>query len=501
MPRLADVIRDRNISYNAGLGNFCDIGVFGNGFSPKDLGPRKFVPTTEAPGGRYIYCAPTGSGTAATIGSPCSITTASTLAQPGDIVLMRGGAYPFQSGGWVIGCNGNAQNPIIFEPYVGEVVSIDGSSVAPLPGISYLDLTGNFVRLRGFEVHHMPGQGIRVVGADNMIENMHVHHNHLSGVHIQNPADNTLQVTTAQSRNIVRSCDIHDNSDVGFTGSGMGEGENADGVGATQGFDNVFEYNLIYNNSDDGIDVWKSQRSIVRYCISYGNGYGPNGDGNGFKMGAPGWTSDGLIEHCISHNNKARDFDANGSSSVTMRYLTAFGTDVAFNATSDTQIQSCISGTSIVSGTGVQTDNSWQRAGTPAFVSTEPGTDGFLVPTYASLVYPKQSSILRFNFIKNFSPTASNPSAKHIRINNATYSSATEIYISNRNIDSVYVDAYLARAKNGSIVTIVASRYKYIVFALSADAANMTGWIRYTGSIVTSSGDFSDEEIVTLNFN
>ena len=82
MPRLADVIKTFNINYTSGLGMYSDIGVFGNGVSQKDMGPRKFVPTTEAPGGRYIYCATTGTGTVATIGSPCSITTAFTLAQP-----------------------------------------------------------------------------------------------------------------------------------------------------------------------------------------------------------------------------------------------------------------------------------------------------------------------------------------------------------------------------------------------------------------------------------
>lgn len=481
------------------MGMFADIGAFSNGIMPSDLGPRKFVPSFEAPSGTYLYCSPTGTGTLATLGSPCSFPTVTTLAQPGDRVIMRGGAdYAFPSGGWAIGCIGNAANPIIFEPYLGESVAIDGSGVAPIPGISYLDLTGNFVHMRGFEIKNMPGQGLRIVGSDNKIENMDIHHNKLTGIHIQNPADNTLQSTAAQSRNLITSCKLHDNSDVGLVGSGMDEGENADGASATQGFDNIFEYLDVYNNSDDGIDIWKSTRSIIRYCMSHGNGYGLKGDGNGYKLGAPSFTSDGLIEHSIAYLNKTRDFTANGALNVIMRYLTAFGTDVAFDTVSDTILESCISGSAAVGTTGVQSNNSWQRSGTPAFITTNSAADGFLVPDFEDRIYPPEN-VLQYKFNADGTLTKSNPSNRYLRFNNVTYASVTEIFITNKNRKMEDTLTLASELKTGQVIKVSSTANKHLALKLSANAVNETGYVRLTGTVVMQRGGvFFPEEILTI---
>lgn len=119
---------------------------------------------------------------------------------------------------------------------------------------------------------------------------------------------------------------------------------------------------------------------------------------------------------------------------------------------------------------------------------------------YEDLAYPKVQTLLQFRFVKNFSGTASNPSARCIRVNNTDYAAVTEIYISNRNKNSVYVDDYLLEAKNGNIVRLLTSRDKYIIFKLSADAADMTGWVKFTGTVVIQSGGFHEFEIMTMEF-
>lgn len=502
MPRLADAIKTFNINYTAGLGMYSDIGVFGEGFAPAQLGPQPFVPTASVPG-ETRYCSPSGTGTAASFAAPSTWATCISQSGPGDLIIMRGGNYAFTAN-MLINCSGSAGLPIIMEPYQNEVVVITGESVTPGTGI-YLDLTGNFVHIRNVEIKNMPSQGLRIIGADNKVENLYIHDCKLSGIHITHPTDTSLLTTTAQSRNLIKNCLIHNCSDVGYFTSGMNDGENADGISITLGYDNVIENTITHTNSDDGVDVWKSIRAVLRNCVSYNNGYGPNGDGNGFKLGGPSPSTDTVIEHSLSYGNLNRGFDPNGSANTTIRYCTSFNEPTGYNPTSDTIITKCHaeSVNRVFGGVGVgaQTDNTWNRSTiSPAYVSTEPGTDGFMVPTYPNLVFQKQQSILQFLWVKNFSSTASNPSARHIRINNPTYASATEIYISNRNMDSVFVDTYLDEAKTGMIVKLMASRYAYIIFRLTSDAANMTGWIKYTGVIVTTAGAFHDEEIVTLEF-
>lgn len=505
MPKIADVIASKNMSYTAGTGKFADIGVYGEGYAPANIGPQAYVSTYSVPGD-LIYVALNGTGSASTIGAPSSWATGISQAGPGDKIVMRGGEYAF-TGSMLISCSGSSGLPVIIEPYQGETVVINGVSVTAGTD-NYLDLTGNFVWIRGIEIKNMPGQGLRIVGADNKIENCYIHHCNLSGIHIQNPADNNLMSTTAQSRNLIKNCIIEYCSDVGFTGSGRNNGENADGISITQGYDNVIENTICRYNSDDGIDAWKSVRAVIRNCISHNNGPTTagehNGDGNGFKLGGPSPSTGTIIQHCISHSNFARGFDSNGAADVNISYCTSFNESPGYNPASDTEITKCIAESVDKvyggAGVGVQTLNSWNRTGVPSFVSTEPSSDGFLVPVYEDLAYPKVQNLLQFRFVRNFSGTASNPSARCIRVNNTDYAAVTEIYISNRNKNSVYVDDYLLEAKNGNIVRLLTSRDKYIIFKLSADAANMTGWVKFTGTVVIQSGGFHEFEIMTMEF-
>lgn len=364
--------------------SFYDVGAY---HSSPVLGKRPFKPSFDVPSGKVLYVSPTGTGTAATIGSPCSLTTVHTLTAPGDRVVLRGGTYQFPLGGWDVNISGNPFLPIIWEPYVGETAIIDGTGVTIIPGTSYWDVNADYNVFRGIEIANMPGQGMRIIGNHNIFYGGYVHHCHLSGIHIQNPADNTLSVPTAQSNNIIIDTELAYNSDVGFTGSGMGDGENADGLTATQGFNNKFINLWLHHNSDDGMDIWKTTNTEVLYCISNNNGLPPNGDGNGFKLGAGSHTGYAKIKHCLAYNNVNRDFDANGGGGITMKYNTAYGAPVAFNPFTNTLLEKNISGTAtMTTSTGTHINNNWQLPDAVEFISTTPGTAGFLVPKRGAYV-------------------------------------------------------------------------------------------------------------------
>src|SRR5690606_20223587 len=59
-------------------------------------------------------------------------------------------------------------------------------------------------------------------------------------------------------------------------------GGDADGIHCSLSSGNTFSGNLVYNNSDDGLDTWDCTNNIVSDNVAHHNGGA--GDGNGFKL-------------------------------------------------------------------------------------------------------------------------------------------------------------------------------------------------------------------------
>lgn len=353
---------------NASGGQYILFGVNGSQ-NQTGIGPQAVNSTPLSQGTKFVST--TGTGTTCTQTSPCALSQAISSATAGDVVFMRGGTYPITTIlQW--NNNGTASNYITFESYPGESAILDGSN-QPNNSQRMMRVGGNYYKFRKFEIKNMPDIGFYITGSNNILDGLNVNHNRNSGIYIIGGNNNLIQNSIA-----------NDNSDAGLTGGNYDNGGNADGIGISSGDSNKVLNSITARNSDDGTDAWTSTNTIISYSISTANGLG-NGDGNGFKLGGPSPSNGTHIDHSISYQNKVTGFDANSGPNVVINFVTSWnnGAYGIFPVASTTVTNSIsvnnTSGNTYANGT--QTNNSWQRSGTPAFISTDPTSTNFLKPT------------------------------------------------------------------------------------------------------------------------
>ena len=343
--------------------------------SAKSIGPQPITPTAISKG--TLFVSPTGSGTTCSQLSPCSIWSATSKAVGGSVVFLRGGTYRVSQSIRFLN-NGTAAAPIIFESYPGETAIFDGSQHPKGTDIG-IYVNGKFIQIRSIEIKNMPMQGIFIQGTDNILDGIHAHHNGLTGIHVWSPYD-AYPYGAYGSRNIIRNSIVHDNSGAGLGGE-FANGGNSDGIAISSGADNRIENCLAYANSDDGIDVWRSTNSYVGYSIAHSNGIA-GGDGNGIKAGGDYPSTDTTIEHNLSHSNKVIGITYNDGRNAKFVNNTTWNNSLGYALGSDTVVTDNIAAeVNVQYGTGIATDNSWQRSGKVSFVSTDPNSPYFLVPT------------------------------------------------------------------------------------------------------------------------
>lgn len=374
------------------------------------IGPQAVASTPLSSGTKFV--SPTGTGTSCTQTNPCSLITGANNAVGGDVVFMRGGVYNIND---FVNLNKNTTtNYITFESYPGENAILDGTN-APLAK-DYIRLYGNYYKLRKFEVRNMPEQGIMIMGNHNIIDGIYTHHNKLSGINIYSPS--SITDGSMGSYNTIQNVTSVDNSDAGITGGDFNDGGNADGIAISGGRDNLVLNVLVARNSDDGFDSWRSANSRVAYSISTGNGLA-NGNGIGFKLGGIAPSGNTQVDHSIAYDNRTGNFDPNGGENVTMLNVTSYNSrDYGVYAYPTTTIKNSISVGSpkgnIVGQngptTGTQSNNSWQRGGTPTFISTDPTSPNFLKPTAGG----------GFEDIGAYAGISSNPTATPTKLNSPT---------------------------------------------------------------------------------
>ncbi|WP_295629079.1 right-handed parallel beta-helix repeat-containing protein [uncultured Nitrosomonas sp.] len=346
------------------------------GVHAKTIGPQAVIPTSVAKG--TLFAKPNGSGTACSMTAPCDIWTVISKARGGDVVFLRAGTYVV-SKNIRFANSGTAANPIVYESYPGEFAVFDGGQLPNGTDINII-LNGNFTQLRNLEIRNMPMRGIVITGSDNLIDGMHTHHNGLSGIHIWSDLNDFPNVSDA-SRNIIRNSIAHDNSGVGDYSPIYANGGNSDGIAISSGNYNRIENCLVYDNSDDGIDTWRSTHSYVGYNIVYSNGIG-SGNGTGIKAGGAYPSINTIVEHNLSYLNNGIGINSNFGTHVTFSNNTTWSNKVGgYKVGSDTILNENISSdTAKKFGSGIETDNSWQRSGSVAFISTDPVSTNFLVP-------------------------------------------------------------------------------------------------------------------------
>lgn len=349
-----------------------------------NFGPLPWVPTPLSRATYYV--SPTGlSGNDGSIGSPKTFQSALNAALPDDVIIMRAGTYSITSAANLnIWAEGTEANPIIIECYPGEAVVIDGSTINPgVDTTRNSNISGWYQVIRGIAFKNMPEYGTFLTGHHNRLQHCEIAYNRLSGA-ITYQSGSPPWDPLKSSYNLLESCWIHHNSDVGLFGGNYDDGGNADGVSFSTGIGNQARHCLIEYNSDDGADSWRSKDSQFKYCIIRYNGLG-NGNGNGVKAGGNTEGEGCIVNHNLVYGNLNNGIAANTGIDVDISSNTTWdngGVGYVFEPTTAHERNVSIGDGSTHTGTGVPgLPNSWDLTGTPTFISTTEGNADFLKVT------------------------------------------------------------------------------------------------------------------------
>jgi hypothetical protein len=260
------------------------------------------VAVASGAGGVYLGLTNDGAqaaSTTVTVSSTAQLESAVRNATAGTVIQVRAGTY-YPMATLKSTASGTAASRITLRAYGGEKVRIDGSR---LPAGSWLaGIHGSYWTVQNLTFQNAPAQGFVVTSSTGgVFENLVTARNGDSGFTLR--GDNTVG-------NLVRNLDSHSNYDV------AGHGQNADGIAVKfgSGAGNTITGARLYNNSDDGLDLWQFSTSVtVEHSWAFGNGRNRwndsafEGNGNGFKLGGGGVA----VAHVVN-NNAAWDNTLNG---------------------------------------------------------------------------------------------------------------------------------------------------------------------------------------------
>jgi hypothetical protein len=302
-----------------------------------------------------------------------TIQRAANIAQPGDTIYIRAGTYPIQV---QFTRSGTTNQPITWTSYPGETAILDGSNQTPATSQHRVWVSNARHNVfANLEIRNSPREGIIVQDAhDNLFTHLHIHGNHYSGILNMRSDRNTYQYITT-----------HNNYDR-YNPDGR-IGDDADGISISTGDSNTLYRIIAYNNSDDGIDAWRSTNTTIDSSIAFNNGRGSHGDGNGIKAGGNNEHNNTLVRNNIAFNNKANGFDYNSGRNITFVNNTAYNNgryDYAFGDTTTLRNNLSINGR-IGAWGGTHNHNSWNLDITnPNLTSTDPTHPHFLTLTDTS---------------------------------------------------------------------------------------------------------------------
>jgi hypothetical protein len=313
----------------------------------------------------------TNSGTS--IAAPfATLAKAVGLANPGDLIYVRGGTY-VGTARIRLTRSGSATQPIRVRAYPGEHPTFDFSGQTFSSSNRGFEIPGNWWQLYGLEIFGAGDNGLNISGNSNVVKLCVFH----------DCRDTGLQINSPGSGNLVLNCDSYHNYDTGT------HGENADGFApklAGLGPNNVFRGCRAWENADDGWDTFAAPNAVlIEDCWSFRNGFNVvndplyAGDGNGFKLGGDNVPAPHRIVNCVSFSNTHHGFDQNNNTAgLTVDQNTAWGNGTIngnnfnLNHGSVTQGMHVVRNNLSINGsvtfypTTVQTSNSWQVVTSPA---------------------------------------------------------------------------------------------------------------------------------------
>ncbi len=285
---------------------------------------------------------------------------AADVAQAGEVVWVRGGGYDAQV---TFEGRGRPDAPIVFESHPGECAVLDGARSESRSAVRFVD--ARHYLFRHFVVRNSTTQGILLLRShDNVLSDLHVHHNRLSGIQ-----------SVAGDRNRFTRFVTHDNYDPPY-------GEDADGIGISSGSDNRIDRCVAFRNSDDGVDAWRSFGTVITRCVAFENGL-QGGDGNGFKAGGA-VANRTVLRSNLSFGNVGHGFTYNLGTQVTFEHNTAYGNGgygfVAGRARLRNNLAfGDVQGPFFDAGSNETAGNSWSLGiADPRFADTRPSSAAFL---------------------------------------------------------------------------------------------------------------------------
>lgn len=310
--------------------------------------------TGSETGNNEYYIAPNGNDQTGdgTISKPwMNLQNVVNIAQPGDVIICRGGKYNFttrdNSGKLTVRIknSGTAEAPITIRNYDGETPIfdfeqqlIDCGRDRSKVGDRGILLTGNYWHLYGLHITHAADNGIKLEGSHNRIERCEFSYCLDTGLQLGFGHDFSASGFGSKNDgsycayNDIIDCDSHHNCDFDTN-----YGSDADGFACKMhnGKGNRFIRCRAWRNSDDAWDLYETDYSVYMIeCWAWESGNasdhtwvydyfdkGPNfsGNGNGIKLGGngTGGSSKGLhyIYNCVAFgcdkSGSTKGFDCN----------------------------------------------------------------------------------------------------------------------------------------------------------------------------------------------
>lgn len=277
------------------------------------------------------YLSPDGSDSSGS-GSSSSpwftLNKAWSVIKPGDTVYLKGGTYRYNSSQSLMGKSGSSSAPI-------KIWAVEGEKPVITPSSSYdgtrgINIDSDYLHIKGLEITGYKQRTSSALYYGIVAENS----NHITFEQII-VHDNGfgLSIGSDSGDNLVLNSDFYRNADpLSNFGLNVPWG-GADGItirSSNQGKTNTIRGCRMWWNSDDGVDLFENQGTvIIESCWSFWNGYQPGtyvtaGDGDGFKLGITSTDLSDFERRILRYNlafeNKARGFNQNNARCITILY-------------------------------------------------------------------------------------------------------------------------------------------------------------------------------------
>lgn len=231
-----------------------------------------------------------------TVSTEAQLKSAVAAANPGDNILVNGTIYL------------TSTLQLLNSGTSSSKINIYGSSPTSMGVLDCSNVSGWGVKCNGsyWNIQYLD---IRNSGDCGLVF-QYGHDNYVNWCRFYGNGDSGLQIYNGAYNNWIQSCWSWDNYDV------ANGGENADGFACklSAGSGNVFYRCEASHNSDDGWDLYGQPYTVKIYeCNAIYNGYGTNGDGNGFKLGSAGQNVVHYARDCNANYNLAWGYDGNGN--------------------------------------------------------------------------------------------------------------------------------------------------------------------------------------------